>query len=519
MKRKSILLLLVFFALANTITFSQQKSEATATINADLGTHTINKNIYGHFSEHLGKCIYEGIWVGENSKIPNTRGMRNDVIDALKKIKVPVLRWPGGCFADEYHWRDGIGPRDQRPKMVNTHWGGVVEDNSFGTHEFLDFCELIGTEPYISGNVGSGTVEEMSKWVEYLTFDGESPMANLRKQNGREKPWSIKYWGVGNECWGCGGNMDAEFYSDMYKLYATYSRNYGNNRLYKIACGGTPEDFDWVETVMKEVSPSLMNGFSLHYYTITKNWTDKGSATVFNEEEYFSTIKSCLEMEYFIKKYSNIMDKYDPDKKIGLMVDEWGNWFNVEPGTNPGFLYQQNTLRDAITAGATLNIFNNNADRVKMANIAQMINVLQAVILTDGPKMILTPTYHIFDMYKVHQDATLLPTELKCGDFKLQDKSVPELNISSSKSSDGKIHISIVNVHPNKSVDLSCEIRGQKFSSATGTILTAPELKTFNAFDSPNNVTPKEFKEAKVKDNKINLTIPAKSVIVLEVKN
>jgi len=292
MKKNSILLSIVFFVLASTIIFSQQKSEATAIVNVDLGKHTINRNIYGHFSEHLGKCIYEGIWVGEDSKIPNTRGMRNDVIEALKKIKVPVLRWPGGCFADEYHWRDGIGPRDQRPKMVNTHWGGVVEDNSFGTHEFLDFCELIGTEPYISGNVGSGTVEEMSKWVEYLTFDGESPMANLRKQNGREKPWSIKYWGVGNECWGCGGNMDAEFYADMYKLYSTYSRNYGKNRLYKIACGGTPEDFDWVETIMKEVNPSLMNGFSLHYYTITKNWTDKGSATEFSEEEYFSTIKS-----------------------------------------------------------------------------------------------------------------------------------------------------------------------------------------------------------------------------------
>lgn len=518
MKKLSIILAAIIL-LSATIINSQSISNATLIVNADLGKHTINKNIYGHFSEHLGKCIYEGIWVGEDSKIPNTRGMRNDVIDALKKINIPLLRWPGGCFADEYHWMDGIGPRNQRPKMINTHWGGVVEDNSFGTHEFLDFCELIGAEPYISGNVGSGTVEEMSKWVEYLTFDGESPMANLRKKNGREKPWKIKYWGVGNENWGCGGNMTAEFYADQYKRYATYSRDYGNNKLFKIAGGGLPDDYNWIETLMKKISPSIMQGLSLHYYTVPRDWSDKGSATVFDEQEYFVTLQKALEMETLIKNYSAIMDRYDPQKKVGLMVDEWGNWFNVEPGTNPGFLFQQSTMRDAITCAINLNTFNNNADRVKMANIAQLVNVLQALILTDGPKMILTPTYHVYDMFKVHHNSTLLPIDLKCGNYEIDKNKISELSVSSSRSADGNINITIVNLNPAKTVNLSCEIRGEQVGSIKGKLITASAINSFNTFEKSNEVELKSFTDFKLTDNKINTSIPSKSVILLEIKS
>jgi alpha-N-arabinofuranosidase len=364
-------------------------------VNADQGSDIISKHIYGHFSEHLGHCIYGGYWVGEDSPIPNTRGIRNDVVQALKDLQIPNLRWPGGCFADEYHWMDGIGPRDKRPKMVNTHWGGVTEDNSFGTHEFLDLCEQLGCEPYITGNLGSGSVEEMSKWVEYITFDGESPMSNLRKQNGREKPWKVKFWGVGNENWGCGGNMTADFYSDQNRRYATYCRNYGDNQLYKIACGSNGGDFNWTETVMKNAGYQ-MQGLSLHHYTVPNTWADKGSATQFSEADYFSTIEKTLVMDNFVSRHSAIMDLYDPMKRVGLIVDEWGTWYNVEPGTNPGFLYQQNTLRDAIVAGINLNIFNRHASRVKMANIAQTVNVLQAVILTDNEKMVLTPTYWVY---------------------------------------------------------------------------------------------------------------------------
>ena len=351
--------------------------KATLVVKGNQAEYEISRHIYGHFAEHLGHCIYGGIWVGPESSIPNTDGYRNDIVAALKEIQIPNLRWPGGCFADEYHWRDGIGPRESRPKMVNTHWGGVVEDNSFGTHEFLNFCELLGTEPYICGNLGSGTVEEMSKWVEYITFDGESPMANLRKENGREKPWSVKFWGVGNENWGCGGNMTAQFYSDQYRRYATYCRNYGDNRLMKIAGGPNGGDVNWTETLMKNIGTGRMWGLSMHYYTVPKGWGPggKGSATDFDEEEYMITMQKSLQMDELIRRHTEVMDMYDPKKKVALCVDEWGAWYDVEPGTNPGFLYQQNTLRDALLCASILNIFHHHCDRVRMANIAQMVNV------------------------------------------------------------------------------------------------------------------------------------------------
>ena len=340
---------------------------------------TINKNIYSHFAEHLGRCIYEGLWVGEDSPIPNTKGIRNDVLEALKKIKLPVLRWPGGCFADEYHWKDGIGPLSNRKLMINTHWGGVVENNHFGTNEFMLLCELLGCEPYICGNVGSGTVQEMQEWIEYVSFEGESPMANLRRDNGHEKPWGLKYFGVGNENWGCGGNMRVEYYADLYRRYQTYARNYGSNKLYKIACGPNSADYHWTEVMMREAG-AYMDGLSLHYYTVCGTWQNKSSATDFNELEWFSIMKNSLFMDELITKHSALMDVYDPQKRVGLMVDEWGTWHSVEPGTNPGFLYQQNTMRDAVSAGTHLNIFNNHCERVQMANIAQLVNVLQSMI-------------------------------------------------------------------------------------------------------------------------------------------
>ncbi|MDR1632834.1 MAG: alpha-N-arabinofuranosidase [Dysgonamonadaceae bacterium] len=488
------------------------------TVNADQGKDIISKHIYGHFSEHLGHCIYGGYWVGEDSPIPNTRGIRNDVVQALRDIQIPNLRWPGGCFADEYHWMDGIGPRDKRPKMVNTHWGGVVEDNSFGTHEFLDLCEQLYCEPYISGNLGSGSVEEMSKWVEYITFDGESPMSNLRKQNGREKPWKVKFWGVGNESWGCGGNMTPDHYSDLYRRYATYCRNYGDNRLYKIACGANSADYNWTETVMKNVG-YRMQGLSLHYYTIpTGNWSKKGSATQFDETEYFNTIANTFFMEELINKHSTIMDRYDPQKRIGLMTDEWGIWTDVEPGTNPGFLYQQNTLRDAILAAVNLNIFNAHCDRVKMANIAQTVNVLQAVILTDKEKMLLTPTYWVYYLYKVHQDATLLPVSITSDTYELNGKKIDAVNVSASKDASGKIHITLVNIDPNKAQAIETELRGITAKKVSGKVLTSAKVNDYNSFENPNTVTVKDFKAAKLSGGKLNVSLPAKSVVLLEIE-
>ncbi len=377
-------------------------------INPDKTLSHIAPEIYGQFSEHLGRCIYDGIYVGEDSDIPNVKGMRKDVVEALRALHLPVLRWPGGCFADEYHWRDGIGPKENRRRMVNTNWGGIVEDNRFGTHEFLELCDQLDCEPYIAVNLGSGTVQEAAEWIEYMTADGDSTITNLRKENGRTKPWHLKYVGIGNENWGCGGSMSPDFYANEYKRYQCFCKNYGNNKLYKVACGPSGEDYNWTKELMSRIDHEHANGISLHYYTVPGDWEHKGSATDFSDEEYYITISKALHIEDIIEKHLAIMDEYDPNHDIDLLVDEWGTWYDVEPGTNPGFLYQQNTMRDAIVAAASLNIFNKHSDRIAMANIAQVVNVLQAMILTEDTKILKTPTYDVFQMYKEHQDATLV---------------------------------------------------------------------------------------------------------------
>ena len=486
-------------------------------VQADVERSKISKHIYGHFSEHLGRGIYEGLWVGEDSDIPNTNGIRNDVLEALRKINVPVLRWPGGCFADEYHWKDGVGPREKRKKMINTHWGGVVEDNSFGTHEFMMLCEMLECEPYICGNVGSGTVQEMSEWVEYITFDGESPMANWRRENGREDPWRLKYFGVGNESWGCGGHMRPEYYADLYRRYQTFVRNYGENRIYKIAGGASDFDYNWTEVVMKNAH-SLMDGLSLHYYTVPGHFVKgKGSATDFTEKEWYVTLKKALTMDELITKHGAIMDKYDPEKRVGLIIDEWGTWYDPEPGTNPGFLYQQNTIRDALVAAIHFNIFHKHSDRVHMANIAQMVNVLQAVIHTKKEKMFKTPTYHVFDMFKVNQDAILLDTTATVEQIQIEDASIPGITVSASKDNEENIHINIASLHLHDRAETVIDVRGLVLDNykITGTILTAKEMNAHNTFEEPEYVKPESFESIEVSEQKIHLDIPPKSVLVL----
>ena len=501
---------------AATLPLFAQK-DASIRIYPEQGNQQISKHIYGQFAEHLGTCIYGGLWVGPESEIPNTQGYRNDVLNALKELKIPNLRWPGGCFADEYHWMDGIGPKENRPKMVNNNWGGTIEDNSFGTHEFLNLCELLGCEPYISANVGSGTVEEMAKWVEYMTSEGDSPMARLRRQNGRDKAWKVKFIGVGNESWGCGGSMRPEYYADLYRRYSTYCRNYDGNRLFKIASGASDYDYNWTETLMKNVG-GRMDGISLHYYTVTGWNGSKGSATDFNKDDYYWTMGKCLEIEDVVRKHIQIMDKYDPKKEVGMIVDEWGTWFEVEPGTNPGFLYQQNTMRDALVAGINLNIFNKHSDRVKMANIAQMINVLQAVILTEGSKMIKTPTYHVFDMYKYHQDADLLDSTLETETVGLEEENmVPNLSESVSIDADGVMHITMTNLDLEHAYPIETTILGKKVESIKAQIVTQ-EMHAKNTFEDPENVTVQSFEGVEKVHAGIKFTIPACSVLHIALK-
>ena len=492
-------------------------------VNPKVKKGHINPELQGHFSEHLGRCIYEGIYVGENSDIPNVNGMRTDVVEALKEIKVPVLRWPGGCFADEYHWKDGIGPKEGRKKMINTHWGGVVEDNSFGTHEFMELCRQLGCKTYINGNLGSGTVQEMSEWVEYMTFEGVSPMADLRKANGHEEPWTVDYFGVGNENWGCGGNMRPEFYGDMYRRYQTYVRNYNSSKpISKIACGANAGDYHWTDKVLETTFDhgwGFMNGMSLHYYTLpTGDWGKKGSALDFDEKSWYRTLKATLKMKDLIYRHGAIMDQYDPEKKIGMVIDEWGTWYDVEPGTNPGFLYQQNTMRDALVAGINLNLFNKNCDRVKMANIAQMVNVLQAVILTDGEKMLKTPTWHAFNLYKYHQDAELLESSVETEEIGIEENCrIPNLSESVSLGKDGKLHVTLTNASLTDAAEIEAVFAETPVKSVKAEVLTG-DMKAHNTFEAPDEVHTVEFTAVAVDGCKVMFTAPACSVLHLEVE-
>jgi alpha-L-arabinofuranosidase len=486
-------------------------------VRADQGRALINPNLYGQFAEHLGHGIYGGIWVGEKSKIPNTRGFRNDVLGALKKLHVPVIRWPGGCFADEYHWKDGVGPRNKRPRMINTTWGGVTEDNAFGTHEFMELCGLLGAEPFVGGNLGSGTPQEMMEWVEYMTSDAQSPMADWRRKNGRDKPWKVKYFGVGNESWGCGGNMRPEFYADNYRRYSTFLKNYGGNQLFRVACGAGGEDYHWTEVVMRNAG--AMNGLSLHNYTIPSgNWDKKGSATSFDESAWHSTLRGALRMDELVRKHLAIMDKLDPEKKVSLLVDEWGVWTDAEPGTNPGFLFQQNSLRDALVAAMHLHVFQEHADRVAMANIAQMVNVLQAMVLTDDEKMVLTPTYHVFEMFQVHQNARTLPVEVQAEDYVLNGQRLPSVSASASKDAKGVLHLSLVNTLPARDESIACDLRGLKLTKVTGRILSGPAITAHNTFAAPDVVKPNPFQGARVVDGKLQVALPARSVVILELE-
>lgn len=515
-KHFSFSILLSFF-LFSQASYSQENS---ITIYTQAAKDTISKHIYGHFAEHLGRGIYDGFFVGQDSDIPNINGIRKDVVEALRELKIPVLRWPGGCFAEQYHWQDGIGPVEDRPLVVNTFWGGVTEDNSFGTHEFLELCELLNTEPYIAVNIASGTVKEASQWIEYVTSDKDSYITRLRKQNGREMPWHVKFWGIGNENWGCGGSMNAEYYTNVFKRYSTYC-----NGEYKIASGGLFDDLDWTRTFMTEIKNvpdfiDIAHGLSYHYYTICNNWAEKGSSTDFVEAEWFRSMRNTLKMEDNLKDHIAIMDKHDPDNEIALIADEWGTWYDVEPGTNPGFLYQQNTLRDALVAALGLNIFNNHARRIKMANIAQTINVLQAMILTKKDQMVKTPTFHVFKMYKVHQDAALLPSEIFVEKYSNKEGEIPALSVSASRNSSGKIHISIANVNPNKDIKTKIVLDGRrKIDGLSGTIITADRMNTFNDFGKEEAVQIQEFTDFNFEKESIGLTIPAKSVVLLAIEN
>ncbi|HKW61041.1 MAG TPA: alpha-L-arabinofuranosidase C-terminal domain-containing protein [Candidatus Acidoferrum sp.] len=488
----------------------------------------VDRNIFGQFAEHLGHGIYEGVWVGPDSPIPNTRGIRNDVVAALKALKVPNVRWPGGCFADEYHWRKGIGPADKRAVTLNPNWGGVIEPNSFGTHEFMDFLDQIGAEAYLSVNVGSGTPQEAAEWLEYLTAAQATTLAKERGVNGHPAPYKVAFLGIGNESWDCGGNMTPDYYLSQLKIYSRFVRNYNpgqqkERQMLKIAVGpggGEPRWTEWTEAIMKAYQHHQwswdISGLSMHNYTVVK-WPPSFASTGFGEAEYAQMLKSTLDMDGLITKHSNIMDIYDPQKKVALVVDEWGAWYAPLPGSNPGFLVQQNSLRDAVLASLNLNIFARHADRVRMANIAQMINVLQAMILTDKEKMVLTPTYHVFKMYVPFQDATFVPVVFDAGTYTHGDITLPRVDAIAAKDSTGKLWLAITNIDPNQPAEIEVGLNGVTAKSAVGETLTAPKVDSVNTFDTPATVAPKPV-SARAAGGKLTMRLEPKSVTVISVE-
>ncbi len=488
---------------------------------ADSPGPVIDRHIYGQFSEHLGRGIYEGIWVGENSKIPNINGYRKDVVQALKAIHVPVVRWPGGCFADNYDWRDGIGPRDKRPVRINVNWGDVTENNAFGTHEYFNFMELLGADAYLSVNTGSMTPMDAERWVEYVTSDQNATLANERRKNGRDKPWNLKFIGIGNETWGCGGNMRPAVAAANNARYSGFLHTPAAMATIKVASGASGNLDKWhdykafTEEMMKNSGPTFggsLQALSYHYYAMPPNLGPKGPATGFDERGWATQLGYALDLERQIDDVTKIMDKYDPAKKVALFVDEWGAWYQQEPGSHPGFLYQQNTIRDAEVAALTLNIFHRHTDRVKLAAIAQMVNVLQAMILTDKEKMVLTPTYYVFDLYQPFMDASPYKVKVTNASYAYGDTKLPLIDVSAARGKDGKLYLALVNTDPHRTVTVRTGLTG----SATGRILAGAAMDAHNSFDRPNAVHPVPFSGVS-QNGKLAFQMPPMAVAVVAV--
>ncbi|WP_293974277.1 alpha-L-arabinofuranosidase C-terminal domain-containing protein [Sphingomonas sp.] len=509
-----------------------QPAATTLLVHLDQPGARIAPEIYGQFVEHLGRGVYEGIWVGEKSPIPNVRGIRRDVVEALKPLHIPVIRWPGGCFADSYHWRNAIGPQSRRVPEINASWGGKPDTNAFGTHEFMDFLGQIGAEPFVSVNVGSGSVQEADDWMRYMTAPTDSAPGRARANNGHAEPWPVQYIGVGNETWGCGGNMTADTYAQTYRHYAAFLRSYSGPRARLIAVGADSDDYAWTETMMARAvtwrpdptplayidDKPLMWGLSLHFYTFAGNdWRNKGRNVGFDRTGWAKALQRTMLTDELITRHAAIMDRYDPDKKIALAVDEWGAWFQSEKDA-PSNLYLESTLRDAVIAGLSLNIFNRHADRVRMANLAQMVNVIQSLVLTRGKEMVVTPTWHVFDLYKVHQGATQIPVDVATADYVEGDIRMPQVSVSASRDETGAVHLSIVNLDPEHAAPISATLVGAAGKSVSAQALTAAAIDTKVEFGAADPFVPKPIDGARLDGSTLSILVPARSVSMVTIR-
>lgn len=493
---------------------------ATISVKLDSSVGVINPNIYGHFTEHIGGVIYDGIWVGKDSKIPNVDGIRKDIVDYLRRINPPVIRWPGGCFADTYHWRDGIGPADKRPKRYD-RWTDVGESNQFGTHEFMHFCRLVGAEPLLSANVGTGTAQEFQEWMDYCNAPaGQTTLADMREKNGSREPFNVRYWGIGNEAWGCGGNFTAEDYCTEYRKFVTLLPAY-NLPLFLVGSGPHNNDIQWTKRFfgklndcVEEWGKAPINGWAPHYYCGAS-----GGAVDFSEDQWYDLIASAEKMEPLVNDQWKALTEFDPKHEVKLVVDEWGTWHPGGTEINKAHtLEQMSTMRDAVIAAVTLDIFNRNCDKVAMSNIAQLVNNLQSLFLADGPKFVATPNFYVYEMYKVHQGAKEVDLDIKSPEANYQiegNKRTLTVLSGSASVKDKKLHISIVNANTKNAVEANIDLSGVVVSGGKQTVLTNKDIHAHNTFEKPNEVvsvtTPLEISGGAFKH-----VFPAASITMLE---
>ncbi len=517
-------------AVARQIPSSTPAAASSATqrvsILADTEIGLIRPEFHGQFAEHLGSCVYGGLWVGKNSRIPNTNGYRKQAVDYLKELGVPVLRWPGGCYADDYHWRDGIGPVEGRPKRVNIWWGGYVEDGSFGTHEFIGLCRLLGSEPYLAGNVGSGTPEELEHWIEYCNQPSGSTLAEERAKNGSPEPFQVKYWGIGNENWGCGGNMRPEVYADHFRRFANYVKEYGGTRPFMIASGPNGNSVTWTRGFMDGLQGGRPNAIGMHYYE-GGGFVDV--ATSFTVEHMNAQLAQYALVEEAIVQQRGILDGYGRGRRINLMVDEWGVWDKIpeEDEKRYGKLWMQSTMRSAVAAGLGLNVFNRQADKLYMCNIAQIVNVLQSMLLTDGPEgehCVRTTTYYAFSLFKPHRGKTSVRTETPDATplppFQRGAAVGPSpLSVSASKDKDsGQLVVTLVNPRADADWHIDGTIRGVTAKSATAQILHDPDLNAYNSFDQPDRLVPRSHPVRVEGGGRLIMDLPRLSVATVTIQ-
>jgi alpha-N-arabinofuranosidase len=487
-------------------------STATVDVLLDEPIGVIAPELYGHFAEHIGGVIYDGIWVGEDSAVPNLGGIRKSLVDWMKRLRPAVIRWPGGCFADGYHWRDGIGEREKRPRRYG-RWTDVTEPNHFGSHEFIRFCRLVDAQPYMAANVGTGTPEEFQSWVEYCNAPaGLTTLADERAANGAPDPLGIRYWGVGNESWGCGGKFTPEDYCTDYRKFATWVPGYGVP-LYLIASGPNGNDPNWTARFFQkwvDYERAPLHGWSPHYYCGTA-----GEALQFSTDQWYELLARAKEMEKLISDQWAVMGKFDPQRKVRLVIDEWGAWH--KPGTeiNKRHLFEQmGCLRDALVAALTLDTFNRHADKMAMANVAQLINNLHSLFLADGDRFVATPNFYVFEMYKPHQGATAVRVNVEAPavEFRVGSDRRQLFGLAGSASVREKaMTLTLVNPHDSEPVAAAVNLKGGAARAARRTVLTHAQANAHNTFERPNELV-SQSGDVEVSGAAFTLELPPKSI-------